>query len=323
MSTDGGSPRIDGIHHVTAIASGPQPNLDFYIRFLGLRLVKRTVNFDDPGTYHFYYGDDEGRPGTILTFFPWPGARRGRQGAGQAGATAFAVPPDALGFWAGRAGRFGIHSETVQDPFGRQTLRLKDPDGLPLELVETGSEGMTAEGADVPADDAVRGIDSTVLAVADAEPMVEVLQLMGYKESAREGDTRRFQIGSSPAGAHVDVTTDAPAQAHGGAGTVHHVAFRTPDDASQLAWQRRLMEAGLHVSPVMDRCYFQSIYFRTPGGILFEIATDPPGFTVDETPDELGSGLRLPPMYESSRERIEASLPPVTIPTTGLLTESY
>ncbi len=317
-------PRIDGIHHVTAIASDPQPNLDFYVRFLGLRLVKRTVNFDDPGTYHFYYGDETGQPGTILTFFPWPGARRGRHGSGQVTATTFTVPTGSLDYWRERATRYGFATTDLPDRFGDGVLRVDDGDGLAIELVAA-SEPTDHDGAEIPGEYGVRNIHSATLTEARLEPTAKLLtETMGFRETGREGDRVRFEAGEGGPSRIVDVLVDPAApRGLGGAGTVHHIAFRTPDDDHQLDWQQLLMKEGYNVSPVMDRNYFHSIYYREPGAILFEIATDPPGFLVDESLEELGSNLKLPAEYEPMRGRIESTLQPITVPTTGLLTESY
>lgn len=319
------NPRIDGVHHITAIASDPQPNLDFYVRFLGLRLVKRTVNFDDPGTYHFYYGDEIGAPGTILTFFPWPGARRGRQGTGQVTLTSFAVPFGSLDFWTRRAQRYGVEAEPAGERFGEAVLRVHDGDGLTVELIPSYAPEGDSDGTEIPAEHRIRSIHSATLSEAEAGRTTELLTgVMGFRVAGEEGNRKRFLVGEGGPGAILDVTVDrAEPRGLQGAGTVHHVAFRTPDDASQEAWRQILVVQGYNVSPVMDRNYFHSIYYREPGGILFEIATDPPGFAVDETTEELGNSLKLPEMYEAMRERIEAALPAITVPTTGLLTESY
>ncbi|HYP15559.1 MAG TPA: ring-cleaving dioxygenase [Bryobacteraceae bacterium] len=304
-------PTISGIHHVTAIASDPQANLDFYVGFLGLRLVKRTVNFDDPGTYHFYYGDQIGRPGTILTFFPWPGASRGRPGTGQVSTTSFAIAKGSSEYWRQKAAALSIPLVSDGERFGSRVLGLSDPDGLALELVETDTN--TADETEIS------GFESATLAEEGYEATARLLtDMFGFRLSVNDGSRFRYFApgpeGNGP-GATVDLLC-APDLRHGlgGAGTVHHIAWRTPDASQQLAWRSRLVEAGYNVSPVMDRNYFQSIYFREPGGILFEIATDPPGFTVDETEQELGRNLKLPPEYEALRDRIEAVLPPIHIP---------
>jgi len=308
---------IGGIHHVTAIARDPQENVDFYTDVLGLRLVKRTVNFDDPGTYHLYYGDEQGRPGTIITFFPWPMARRGSHGAGQATVTSFSVPQGALGYWTERLERHGVAFESPRPRFEEEVLTLLDSDGLKLELVAHARAGERApwESGPVPAEHAVRGFEGVTLTEWNPAVTAELLTAtLGFRAAGETGDRFRFESGAGGPGTRVDVVArpDAP-RGHVAAGTVHHVAFRVADDASQQEWQRKLQERGLHVSPVMDRQYFHSIYFREPGGVLFEIATDPPGFTWDEPVAELGSGLRLPPWLEKERRTIESILPPLAL----------
>jgi glyoxalase family protein len=289
---------------------------------LGQRLVKRTVNFDDPGTYHLYYGDEQGTPGTIMTFFPWAGARRGQRGAGQITVTSYAVPVGSLGWWSEHLSQHQVPVQEHRERFGEPSLRLLDPDGLLLELVEVaGCESLAAwGGAGIDPRYAVRGFRGVTLAtLAGAGTRRFVEQVMGFVRVAEEGSMTRYRIapeaGSGreeidPFAAVLDVELVAE-RGTGGAGTVHHVAFRIADDAAELAWRNYLMRSGAGVSPVMDRQYFHSIYFREPGGVLFEIATDPPGFGVDEPIDQLGSELRLPPGLESQRERIERLLPPL------------
>ncbi|MDR7485990.1 MAG: ring-cleaving dioxygenase [Armatimonadota bacterium] len=314
-------PQILGIHHVTAIASDPQANLDFYAGVLGLRLVKRTVNFDDPGTYHLYYGDGVGTPGTLMTFFPWPGAPRGQVGAGMVSATAFAIPPGALPFWQARLRAHGVIVEEPGVRFDGDVLTFTDPDGLPLELVTDGTadDARAWTGGPVPPQAALRGVHSVTLTVAglgeDCGSTRAVLERLGWQVAAQVGARTRYVLGAGGPGATLDLVC-APAAPRGqyAAGTVHHVAWRTPDDAHQSGWRERVREAGLDVTPVQDRQYFRSIYFREPGGVLFEIATDPPGFTVDESPEMLGSGLRLPPWLEPMRPRLERTLPPLRSP---------
>jgi glyoxalase family protein len=295
------TPTIGGIHHITAISSDPQQTIDFYSGFLGLRLVKKTVNFDDPGTYHFYFGDYQGHPGTILTFFPWPGARRGRAGAGQVTAVSLAVPPGSVdAVWQPRAREERRLTDVVVERFGERVLRLYDPDGLAIELVES------------PAAPPEIGVfHSATMNHADAGLLTATL---GFRELAREGNRVRYEAGAGGLGATVDIETTGERRGSGGAGTVHHIAWRTPDDEQQLAWRTELASAGVEPTPVIDRNYFHSIYFREPGGVLYEIATDPPGFTVDEPLESLGSALKLPEQYESMRDRIEAVLPPVQTP---------
>ncbi|MBC8139667.1 MAG: ring-cleaving dioxygenase [Fibrella sp.] len=303
---------INGMHHVTAIASDPQTNIDFYSGVLGLRLVKRTINYDDPGTYHFYYGDGLGRPGTILTFFPIPGVRRGRVGTGQVVTTALSIPVGATAFWRTRLENKGIPFE--ENGVG---ILLADPDGLPLILTEVAGDTRPGDNGkgDVPQEYAIRGIDSVTLQVAQASPTLELLtERMGFGIS-NEG-MGRFTIGADVSGNAIYVQEAEEGDAHGlsGPGTVHHVAFRLPDDDTQTKWRDELLTLGYHVSPIMDRQYFHSIYYREPGGILFELATDPPGFMADgETEATLGQKLQLPQRLEAKREMIEAHLPNVTI----------
>lgn len=309
---------ITGIHHVTAIAGDPQRNLDFYTGTLGLRLVKLTVNFDDPGTYHFYFGDEAGAPGTILTFFPWPKARRGSQGTGQVSATSFAVPRASLDFWRARLAGVHLPAEGAGERFGEPVLRLADPDALPLEFVgvDDAPAARPWTGSDVPAEHAIRAFHSATLAEVDQEPTAHMLtSVMGWRFVGREGDRFRYQAPAVGAATLVDVLRQpGRGEGRGGAGTVHHIAWRTPDAAAQIEWQRTLVGLGHRVSPVMDRTYFQSIYYREPGGVLFEIATDAPGFAVDEPHERLGQRLQLPATFQASRPLLEQRLPRLTLP---------
>jgi glyoxalase family protein len=303
---------IPGLHHVTAIASDPQQNYDFYAGFLGLRLIKKTVNFDDPGTYHFYFGDERGSPGTIMTFFPWPGASRGRIGAGQTTVTSFAIPTGALPFWNDRAKSFNIEASAVAPRFGQKALLLSDPDGLQIELIESAGVSQSAwSGNGVPAEAAITHFHSVTLAEEGFERTARLLQeTMGFSAGPHENNRFRFIAEGAGPASIVDLLC-IPDGRRGlqGAGTVHHIAFRVADDAEQAQWRGRIAEAGLNVTPVMDRNYFRSIYFREPGGVLFEIATDTPGFTIDEPLGALGTTLRLPEWYEPERAKIEAVLP--------------
>ncbi len=315
----GMKPSLLGVHHVTAIAGDPQRNLDFYSGLLGLRLVKRTVNFDDPATYHLYYGDGLGRPGTILTFFPWPGAAAGRVGTGQQTGTALSVPPASFPFWQARLTAAGVASALAPDRFGQPVLSFADPDGLPLELVEAGDDARPGwPGGPVPADFAVRGVHHVTLASLNpARTRALLTGIMGTRAVSEDAGRMRYAFGDAGSGAYADLLLN-PAGMMGkglmGAGTIHHVAWRTPDDAQQQAWQDALAEHELSVSPVMDRQYFHSIYYHEPGGILFEIATDPPGFTADEGEDELGASLKLPDTLEPHRAEIERLLPLLRAP---------
>jgi glyoxalase family protein len=302
-----------GIHHVTAISGQIERTLDFYVRGLGLRLVKRTVNYDDPGTYHLYFGDELGRPGTILTFFPWPGGFPGRTGLGQAAATAFLVPASSLDFWQARLSSAGVAYEGPRARFDEQVLTLVDPDGLPVELVGRGdAPGVFGrERAGVPPEHAIRGFHGVTLWV-HGDPGTRALLAGPLGFSLYGEDQGRVRlVGSAPCGGVVDLLQVGSARrASGGTGTVHHVAFRAPDDAGQVELRHRLWQAGVATTEVQDRQYFRSIYFREPGGVLFEVATDGPGFTTDEAPAELGRRLTLPSWLEPDRARIEAALPP-------------
>jgi catechol 2,3-dioxygenase-like lactoylglutathione lyase family enzyme len=309
--------QLSGIHHVTAIADEPQENLDFYAGVLGLRLVKLTINFDDPGTYHLYYGDGAGHPGTIMTFFPWPKAPRGRRGTGQVTAVSFAVPKGAISYWAERLTEHAVPAET-SERFGEQVLSFSDPHGLYLELISTGDvqpDRAYAEGP-VPSDYAIHGFHSATLTEAGYERTAALLtDTMGFRLAEQEGNRFRYAAHTRGPGAIADVLC-APEQRPGrvAVGTVHHIAWRTGDDAQQEAWQKDLARLGYDVTPVIDRKYFHSIYYREPGGVLFEIATDPPGFAVDEAPDALGSKLQLPPWLEPARQQLLAILPPLRLP---------
>ncbi len=313
-------PALGGIHHVTAIAGDARSNVEFYVGLLGLRLVKRTVNFDDPGTYHLYYGDEVGNPGSILTFFPWAHAVRGGRGVGETIATAFSVPEGALGFWRDRLAGRGVAFEEPNDRLFRESvLTLLDPDGMKLELVaHPGAEDRAPwAGSGIPERAAIRGFHSVTLSERALGPTVELLVgTMGFRPVVSGGGRSRFAVGPGGAGAEIDLIEDpAGDRGRSGRGTVHHVAFRVEDAAAQEAWLADLAAHGLHVTPIQDRQYFHSIYYREPGGVLFELATDPPGFTFDEPVATLGTGLMLPPWLEAARPRIVASLPRLQVPS--------
>jgi glyoxalase family protein len=307
---------IPGLHHVTAITADPQANVDFYAGVLGLRFVKRTVNFDDPGSYHLYFGDELGRPGGIMTFFGWPGASRGRRGTGQLTETAFSVPPESMNFWTARLRAHGVEAE-LSLRFGDEVLSFADPDGLALELVASpGDDRAPWAGGPVPPEHGIRGFRAITVTVASAGATAALLTgPMGFEAVAATGPRSRF-VSAHGAGAGTVDVLEAPRESGGlvSAGTVHHVAWRTPGDEEQLAWRAALIAAGREVTHVYDRRYFHSIYFREPGGVLFEIATDPPGFTLDEPVAELGARLALPPWLEELRAAIEAHLPAITLP---------
>ena len=304
-----------GLHHVTIFAGQGARNLDFYTRVLGLRLVKTTVNFDDPETHHLYYGDETGRPGTIITFFPIERAPAGVLGRGETSETAFLVPIRSLGFWASRLSAAGAQTERPAETFDEPLIRFKDPDGTKLALVGTSRDegGTPWAGGDVPAEHAIRGLHGVTLLLDDTAGTEAVLtDVLGFTVAGREGTTVRLR-GSAPIGGHVTLHAE-PGTRRGrqGAGSVHHVAFRAADDAMQAMMADRLLHThGLRATEQRDRAYFRSIYFREPGGVLFEIATDAPGFAIDEAPAHLGHVLKLPSFLEPRREAIEAALPPL------------
>jgi catechol 2,3-dioxygenase-like lactoylglutathione lyase family enzyme len=312
-----------GIHHVTAICGDAQRNVDFYAGVLGLRLVKRTVNFDDPQTYHLYYGDEIGDPGSLLTFFPWPDATRGRVGPGQVAVVSFAVAANALGFW---IERLLHHVAKFRGPIARrvgdvdeQVLSFEDGDGLMLEIVATPLAGdhLGWNGAPgISAEVAIRGVHGVTLWEEDGGPTIAVLtDLLGLEKVDEDGTTQRFAAGSRGARSIADVrTVGAFPRGNISVGTVHHVAWRVPTDLTQLEQRARLVAAGLDPTPVIDRQYFHSVYFFEPGGVLFELATDGPGFAIDEPPSHLGEQLMLPPQYEPARAQIAASLPEIHLP---------
>ena len=308
-----------GIHHVTAIASDPQKNLDFYSGVLGMRLVKRTVNFDDPTTYHFYFADADGNPGSILTFFPWPGSRRGRQGAGQVAVTSFSILPGAVGFWIERFIKHRVEFDHPKTRFDdERVIAFKDPDGFMGELVaHPGAEAAPAgRGPLIPAEHSVRGIYSVTLWQESCDLTGKLLtESLGFEPVREQASIFRYAAKGRGSASVVDLRC-VPGLWPGsmGAGTVHHVAFRAPDDDAQLAVRNELVANGFNVTAQIDRDYFHSIYFREPGGVLFEIATDPPGFTIDEPLDNLGQSLKLPSWLESRRFEIEALLPNIRPP---------
>ena len=301
--------RSAGIHHITAIAGDPQANLDFYTETLGLRFVKRTVNFDDPGSYHFYFGDNIGSPGTIITFFPWPGARRGTRGSGQVTSVSFAIPRNSIAFWKERLRANHVVAEEISDRFGNKALRFLDPDGLMLELMESPvipNEGRMGH--------TVRGFAAPTLEVRHLERTERLLiEILGFEFLGEENNRRRLRGSGSNTAAEVDLVSADIGFGLVAVGSVHHIAFRVVNDEEQLRVRERLVERGLNVTPVIDRQYFHSIYFREPNGILFEVATDGPGFLIDESADQLGESLKLPPIYESARSEIERALPAIQL----------
>jgi glyoxalase family protein len=307
-----------GIHHLTAIAGDPQRNVDFYAGTLGLRFVKKTVNFDDPFTYHLYYGDGSGGPGSLLTFFPWPAGRTGRQGVGQVNVVSLAILPASLGWWVERLLTHGIAHEAPATKFGRRVLAFRDPDGMPLELVADPAAESRAgwTGGPVPADHIVRGMHGVTLWVGSAAATAALLtETLGFRAAGEEAGVQRFVSGDGGPGTVVDVRAAEGFWAGTmGAGVIHHVAFRAANDDAQDELRQAVQQAGIATTPRIDRTYFHSVYFHEPGGVLFEIATDGPGFAIDEPADRLGSALKLPAQYESARAQIEAQLLPIHLP---------
>ena len=306
-----------GLHHVTAIATAPHRNVDFYTRVLGLRLIKQTVNFDAPDTWHLYYGDEQGTPSSILTFFPWPDVPPGRQGNGLTTATAFSVPPESLGWWHQRLQGLGVDVDAPRSRDTDEVVTLRDHDGIVIDLVA--GEGDHRSGwdgvGDIPAEHAVRGLHSVTLTERLLDPTASMLtDLLGMDVGGESPGAARFAMADGAAGALVDVATGADQRGLQAGGTVHHIAFRAPDLATMTRWQQELLAAGVAVTEIKDRQYFKSIYFREPGGVLFEIATDTPGFDIDEPLLELGRHLKLPPWLEPDRDQIAAGLPSLGLP---------
>ncbi len=306
---------MSGIHHVTAISGNASRNVDFYTRTLGLRLVKKTVNFDDPGTYHLYYGDEQGKPGTILTFFPWEHAAPGRNGVGQAEETAFRIPTKSIGYWTQRLIEKGVPHQAPEKRFGEPVLAFTDPDGMSLALV--GVAGAAGEPAwsdgGIPAEHAIRGFHGATLMLDKAAPTGAILtNVLGFRDLGREGPRVRYAADAVPGSVVTLRETGGFLPARMGRGSVHHIAFRAVDDAQQAAMATKVRDDHrLAPTEQRDRNYFRSVYFREPGGILFEIATDQPGFAVDEPVASLGRALKLPPFLEPRRREIEAVLPPI------------
>jgi glyoxalase family protein len=315
--------KIGGIHHITAIASSTAENLAFYEDVLDLRLVKKTVNFDDPFTYHFYFGDQKGSPGTIITFFPWENLPRGKAGAGMVAAVAFAIPSGSVDFWRKRLNGYGI--ETAESKrFGDALIQFEDPHGLVLELVEIQKtpEASTLNDGAITSSYRILGLHSATALQHTVDEIQDLLvSRMGMVLHAIEEDRYRFKMNNDDAFGHFyDVVIDPQVDiGRQGGGSVHHIAFRTPTDDEQKFWQQLLMDSGFSVTAVRNRKYFKSIYFHAPGGVLFEIATDPPGFAVDEPSERLGRDLKLPDRYESMRAEIESRLP--KLPSHGFIHE--
>ncbi len=306
---------IVGLHHVTAIASNPQRNLDFYTGVLGLRFVKKTVNFDDPGTYHFYFGDDVGTPGTILTFFPWPHASRGTVGAGEVTHTAFSIPPSSADYWEQRLAATKVPVERTEKRMGETLLTFKDPDGMGIELVgrTEAAELKAPRFSDVPVEHAIRGFFGVTMLQRSLQGTEAALGLLGFRLVAEEGNRSRFSAEGNALGNHLDIVVDPNAgRGRPGAGSVHHIAFRSEDYEDQKKWLANIGQS-MSSSPIMERDYFRLIYFREPGGVLFELATDIPGFSIDEPIDTLGETLCVPDWLEPHLAEMTKHLPEVIL----------
>ena len=302
-----------GIHHITAIVGHPQENVDFYAGVLGLRLVKKTINFDDPGTYHLYFGDEGGKPGTIITFFPWANARQGKIGDGQVGVTSYAVPVGAIAFWEKRLEKY-IVSFAKTERFGERYLEFDDPHGLRLEIVER-EEGElnTWHFGEVTPEVAIKGFGGATLLSKKPEKTAELLEkVMGLEQVGKEGDLIRFRS-SSDIGNVIDIKLTTVGSGEMGVGTVHHIAWRAIDDEDLLDWKKYVEGFKYEVTSIRDRNYFNAIYFKEHGEILFEIATDPPGFAHDESQETMGEKLMLPEQYEPQREKIEQAVIPFEV----------
>lgn len=302
-----------GLHHITAIAGDAKRNFDFYSKVLGLRFIKKTVNFDDPGTYHFYFGDEVGSAGTILTFFPWgEGIQQGRKGSGMATEIGYSVPKGSLGFWQERFEKYNVIYNKPAEKFGERYLTFLDPDGLKLELIEskTDDNRKAWETAEVKADVATKGFHNITLTLNNIKLTAAILtEIFGYRLIAQDVNRYRYATDTVENASIVDlVELPEEHKGHVANGSVHHVAFRVKDDASLLYFREKIEQYGLSITPQIDRQYFHSLYFREPGGVLFELATENPGFTVDESLEELGKNLKLPAQYEANRDEIEAHL---------------
>lgn len=308
--------KINGLHHITAISGPPHHNYDFYTRVLGLRFTKKTINFDDPYTYHLYYGNYEATPGSSITFFPWQGVAQGIPQTGEVTVVSYAIPGNSIRFWKDHFEKNGIEIVHQRSHFDDKLVRIKDIEGMVIEVVESpGIEPIKPhETKNIPNDCAVRGFYGTTLSLADTGPTAELLQEFGWKMVGKHATTIRYvSEPENQLGAVIDLKKEPTLDGRFGRGSVHHIAFRVPDDKTQIAWRNKLKQMGFNPTPAKNRQYFRSIYFREPGGVLFEIATDIPGFTKDEELDSLGTDLKLPPWYENRREDIESKLQPLEV----------
>jgi glyoxalase family protein len=313
-------PNLPGIHHVTSITGDVQKCVDFYVSVLGLRFVKKSINQDMPDTYHIYFGDYVGSPGTAMTFFGWPSWPQRRMGSGQVSTVSFSIPPKARDFWISRLSTLGVQSGT-KTRFDSDAIVVTDPDGIELELIAAPTNQPWVPWQDGPIDEdhAIRGFHSVTMTVAEATATADLLvKTMGFHKSGQDGRRTRFETGKGGPHSILDVV-ESPEGPVGeeSIGAVHHVAWRATDAAHQSEWREALVKAGRNVTPVIDRYYFKSIYYREPGGVLFEIATDGPGFTADEKAEDLGSSLSLPPWFQVRRDRLDETLPPIVVPTTA------
>ncbi len=311
---------ISGLHHITAIAGPAQENLDFYAGVLGMRLVKKSVNQDDPGTYHLFYADAEGHPGTDLTFFPWAELAPHREGYGLSTEVSLAVPPGSLGFWNERLARYGTRVSSPETRFGQHVLPLVDPHGLPLALTESESASGRPftpwEQSPIPVEHQIRGLETARMVEHDlAETISFLTDSLGFRKLGTEGNWQRYGLGEGASGQYVDLQAMPEARRGAwGTGSVHHIAWRVADEEHQLEVREAALRGGAHPTPVIDRFWFKSVYFREPGGVLFELATDGPGFHVDEEMASLGESLVLPPWLEPNRDAIEKVLPTLRLP---------
>jgi glyoxalase family protein len=307
--------KVKGLHHITAIASDAQRNYNFYTQVLGLRFLKRTVNFDDPGTYHFYYGDETGSPGNVLTFFPWNGVARGKTGTGMATEIGYSVPENSLSFWKDRLSQFNVEHKEIDRIFGEEFLEFIDPDGLILKLIISNDKDERKPWSKGGVDEnfAIKGFHNIVLNEKGIKKTADILiGIFGYSETGNEGNRYRFSTNASDTANIIDII-ESPEEPHGrvAGGSIHHVAFRVKNEEALEEIREKIASKGFNITPKINRNYFFSIYFREPGGVLFEVATDNPGFLIDETVDELGSSLKLPPQHKSKRKEIEQLLPKV------------
>jgi len=306
---------INGIHHITVMASDPQVNYDFYTQTLGMRFIKKTVNFDAPDVYHLYYGDEIGSPGTILTFFPFPDVRRGKRGTGEINIVSFSVTSTSLQYWMDRLAERAVNFDGPKNKLGYEYISILDPDGMKIEIVadKNADSMMGWFNGEIPAEHSIRKFFGTTFYLRESNPTENLLtQVMGAKLIASEVNVKRYSLGEKESIVFIDIveSTNTP-RGISGAGTVHHIAWRTANDEEQLSWREKILLRGLYPTEVVDRIYFHSIYFREPGGILFEIATDPPGFMIDESFENLGTELKLPAWHEPKRKIIEQILIPL------------